>query len=124
MNSLNQVKLKKIKILEPILDLQVNQHSQFSQNVMKRVFSEFKKILEKMLIKLTVCHWIVEELPMHFLTVRSASGSCLLGLFNNYVDQMLPNFDPPTPPPSSVQKWTFYILSFFPLSRDPTSTFH
>ena len=31
------------------------------------------------------------------------------GAFNNYVDQIVPNFDPPTP--SSGQKWTFYILS-------------
>ena len=28
--------------------------------------------------------------------------------FNNYVDQNLPNF---APPPSSRQKWTFYILN-------------
>ena len=27
--------------------------------------------------------------------------------FNNYVDPILPNFDPP-PPPSSGQAWTFY----------------
>ena len=31
------------------------------------------------------------------------------GSFNNYVDQILHNFHPP--PPSSGQKWTFYILS-------------
>ena len=30
------------------------------------------------------------------------------GAFNNYVDQILPNFD--TLPFSSGQKWTFYIL--------------
>ena len=32
-----------------------------------------------------------------------------VGSFNNYVDQILPNFDPPLP--SSGQKWTIYILS-------------
>ena len=33
-----------------------------------------------------------------------------VGSFNNYVDQILPNFDIPPPPlPSSVQKWTIYI---------------
>ena len=31
------------------------------------------------------------------------------GSFSNYVDQILPDFDPQ--PPSSGQKWTFYILS-------------
>ena len=30
------------------------------------------------------------------------------GAFNNYVDQILPNFDPQ---PSSGQKWTIYILT-------------
>ena len=29
--------------------------------------------------------------------------------FNNYVDQILPNFDPL--PPSSGETWTFYIIS-------------
>ena len=32
------------------------------------------------------------------------------GAFNNYVDQMLPNFDPT---PSSGKNWTYYILSAF-----------
>ena len=31
------------------------------------------------------------------------------GAFKNYVEQMLPNFNPP--PPSRGQKWTIYILS-------------
>ena len=39
-----------------------------------------------------------------------------LWAFNNYMDQNLPNFDPP--PPSSRQKWTLY-----PLSLDPPWTF-
>ena len=30
------------------------------------------------------------------------------GTFNNYVDQILPNFDPL--PPSSTQLWTFYMI--------------
>ena len=30
------------------------------------------------------------------------------GSFNNYVDQIFPNFDPPSP--SSGQKWTFHVL--------------
>ena len=36
-------------------------------------------------------------------------SNCNKGTFNNYVDQILSNFDPPSP--SSGQKLSFYILS-------------
>ena len=44
------------------------------------------------------------------------------GSFNNYVDKILPNFDPT--PSSSGQKLMFYTLCIYPLSRDPSWTFH
>ena len=43
------------------------------------------------------------------------------GSFNNCVDQILPNFDPH--PPSSGQKWTFYILSTL-YNVNPTWNFY
>ena len=42
--------------------------------------------------------------------------------FNNYVDQILPNFDPL--PPLSGQLWTFYMPNTYPLSCDQAWTFY
>ena len=41
----------------------------------------------------------------------SFDSSGYKGAFNNYVDQILPNFDPL--PPSSGQLWTFYMTLVF-----------
>ena len=44
------------------------------------------------------------------------------GAFNNYVDPMLPNFDP-TPPPLEWTKLDL-LYTFYLLSRDPLWAFH
>ena len=43
------------------------------------------------------------------IKIRTINVCFLKGSFNNYVDQVLPNFDPS--PPSSGQKQTFCILA-------------
>ena len=73
---------------------------------------------------ITFIFFILTICPLPGLLIPSGSQSCIIlklekkthisiftvGSFNNYVDQILPNFDIPPPPlPSSVQKWTIYI---------------
>ena len=54
------------------------------------------------------CWYTVEEQSP--ATISGFIASVLVA-FNNYVDQILPNFDPP--PPSSGQEWTFSLQSTF-----------
>ena len=55
------------------------------------------------------CALVLNTLSNNLLKTKLCLIVQLRGAFNNYVNQILPNFDPL--PPSSGQKWSFDVLS-------------
>ena len=69
-------------------------------------------------VSVTVSAETISQLEFRF-RYRYRNQNSGFGRSLNYVDQILPNFEPP--PISSGKNWTFSILS---LSRHPSRTFH
>ena len=66
-------------------------------------------------------HWCCKGLLLNRVRFQPLNIDVVLGAFNNYVDQILSNFD--HLPPSSRQMWTFYIIPTL-CSRDQVLTFY